>query len=204
MKRGHIILISGGALLIIGIAITVAWGISFASTFIEENTIVAKTSISPGSSVDAQTVADTLGRPLSLAIGLDRQQSGNDEYRLKETVTDPSGKVVSSSEFQDSFFTTLQPEMTGPYTVTISNLGREPVTISGTFGYMPFVGTEGKPNVDAMIGGQGLGVVIVGGGLAAAGILVLIIGAIIAVVDGRKPQGSTSTTSEGGITYRKD
>ncbi len=202
MKRGHIILISGGTLLIIGITITVAWGVSFATTFMEENTIVAETSIAPGSSVDAQTEADTLDRPLSLAIGLDRQQSGND-IRLKETVTDPSGKVVSSSEFQDSFFTTIQPGMTGPYTVAISNLGGEPVTISGTFGYMPFVGTNGKANVDVMTGGQGLGMIIAGG-LASAGILVLIIGAIITVVDGRKRQGSTTTMNEGGIKYRRD
>jgi hypothetical protein len=204
LKRGHIILIGGAVLLVTGIAIAAVWGVSFASSFVANNTIIVGTPIQPSRSVEARTDVNTLDRPLSLAIRIERQQqSPLDNIRLKETISDPNGKIVSSSEFQESFFTTIKPTATGTYTVTVSNFGTKPVTISGTFGYMPFVTAEGKPNLDEMTPVGGLSMIIVGGGLAAAGIVTLIVGGIITVLDGRKTQG-TATTSEGGITYRKD
>jgi hypothetical protein len=201
VQRGHIILIAGAALLVAGIAITAVWGTSFASTFLAENTIVAERSIEPGESVNVRMAINALDRPLSLAIGVDRQQSSGD-VRLRETVTDPTGEIVSSSEFDESFFTTIQPEATGTYTATLTNIGTQTASISGTFGYMPFVSADGRPNVDEMMSGSGLGMVIVGGGLAAAGVVTLIVGGIITVLDSRKHE--TTTTSEGGVTYRKD
>lgn len=119
-------------------------------------------------------------------------------------MTDPNGRVVSSSEFQESFSTTIRPEVTRVYTVTISNLGAEPVTIGGAFGHVPFLGADRQPDVDDLMSSGGLGTIIAGVGLAAAGIVMLIIGAIVTVIDGRRRHGTTTTTSEGGITYRKD
>lgn len=201
MQRGHIILIAGAALLVAGIAITAAWGTSLARSFLAENTIMQTTSLAPGQSIDAQMTVNDLDRPLSLAIGVNRQQSSGD-VRLRETVTDPSGKIVSTSEFDESFFTTISPEATGTYTATVTNIGTQTASISGTFGYMPFVSADGRPNVDEMMSGSGLGMVIVGGSLAAAGVITLIVGGIITVLDGRRHE--TTTTSEGGVTYRKD
>lgn len=51
----------------------------------------------------------------------------------------------------------------------MTNLNTRPVTISGTFGVMPFIGTDGKPDINALIGGQGLGVIVAGGGLPVEG-----------------------------------
>jgi hypothetical protein len=201
MKRGHIILIAGGALLAIGIAIATVWGYFFASTFMQENTIISQTTIAPSRSIEVTTDVDAIEKSLSLAVGLDQQS--NDDVKLRGMITNPNGKIISTDEFDDSFFTSIQPDATGRYTATIANLGSEPVRVTGTFGHVPFVGVQGKPDVNAMVGGQGLGTIIAGGGLAAAGILVLIIGAIITIVDGRKTGGSTTTT-EGGITYRKE
>lgn len=199
-------MIAGAALLVAGIVISTVWGISFASSFMTDNTIVESTSVGPGQSVDATRNVDALDRPLFLAIGVDPQQSRqNDDFRLRETVTDPNGRGVSSSEFQESFSTTIRPEViTGVYTVTISNLGAEPVTIGGAFGHVPFLGADRQPDVDDLMSSGGLGTIIAGVGLAAAGIVMLIIGAIVTVIDGRRRQGTTTTTSEGGITYRKD
>ena len=209
MKRGHIVLISGAVLLVAGIIISAVWAVQFAGSFWRDNTIVAETSIDAGKSVNTRMNVYQLDRPISLAIGIDwteQQQAipSSSGIRLKEVVTDPNGRVVSSNEFGDSFFTSFKPEVTGVYTVTVSNLGTRPVSVSGAFGYMPFIGLDGKPNIESMTGVGGLGTIIAGGALAAAGVVTLIVGAIITVVDSRRQSPTTTTTSEGGITYRKD
>lgn len=229
MQRGYIILIAGAVLLVAGIAIAAVWGVSFASSFIANNTLVAKTTINPGQSVSAKTDVTQLGRPISLTVGLDKttattttsggggvigqqQITSTSNIKLKETITDPNGSVVSSSEFSDSLVTSFNPQVTGVYTVTITNLGTSPVSISGTFGYLPFItgsSTTGNPsNFNAMMGGAiggELALVIVGGLMAIVGVITLIVGGIVSVVDSRARHGTTTTTtSEGGITYRKD
>ncbi|HEY6756775.1 MAG TPA: hypothetical protein VI037_05240 [Nitrososphaera sp.] len=218
MKRGHIVLISGAVLLVVGIIISAIWAVQFAGSFLRDNTIVAQTSIDAGKSVDSRIDVNQLDRPVSLAIGIDRSgqiqqqqqpqippsssSSSSSNVRLKEVVTDPNGRVVSSNEFGDSFFTSFKPEVAGVYTVTVTNLGTNPVTVSGAFGYMPFNALGGKPNIDSMLGSGGLGMIIAGGIFAAAGVVTLIVGAIITVIDSRRQ--SPTTTSEGGISYRKD
>ena len=219
MKRGYIILISGAVLLVAGIIISAVWAVQFAGSFLRDNTIVAQTSVDAGKSVDTRINVDQLDRPVSLAIGIDQTQlqpptptpsaqppaTQSSDIRLKEEVTDPNGKVVSSNEFSNSFFTSFKPEVTGVHTVTISNLGTGTVSVSGAFGYMPFIGPDSRPNFDNMIGGGwGLGMIIAGGALAGVGVVTLIIGAIITVVDSRRHSSTTTTTTDGGITYRKD
>jgi hypothetical protein len=215
MKRGHIVLISGAVLLVAGIIISAVWAVQFAGSFMRDNTFVAQTSIDAGESIDTRIDVRQLDRPVSLAIGIDRaglqQQpsqipTSTPDIRLKEEVKDPNGRVVSSSEFGDSFFTTFKPEVTGVYTVTVSNLGIRPVTVSGAFGYMPFMGPDGNFPVGSIIGGEqgGLGMIIAGGALASIGLVTLIVGAIITVADSRRHSPATTTTTEGGVTYRKD
>jgi uncharacterized membrane protein len=181
-----------------------------------DNTFVSQTSIEAGESIDTRIDVRQLDRPVSLAIGIDRaglQQQPSQiptptpDTRLKEEVKDPNGRVVSTSEFGDSFFTTFNPEVTGVYTVTVSNLGISPVTVSGAFGYIPFIGSDGNFPVDGMMGGKwGLGMIIAGGALASIGLVTLIVGAVITVADSRRQSSTTTTTTttEGGITYRKD
>lgn len=216
MKRGHIVLISGAVLLVAGIIISAVWAVQFAGSFMRDNTFVAQTSIGAGESIDTRIDVRQLDRPVSVAIGIDRaglQQQPSQiptptpDIRLKEEVKDPNGRVVSSNEFGDSFFTTFRPEVTGVYTVTVSNLGIRPVTVSGAFGHMPFIGSDGNFPVDGMkMGGEwwGLGMIIAGGALASIGLVTLIVGAVITVADSRRQSSTTTTTTEGGITYRKD
>jgi hypothetical protein len=215
MKRGHIILISGAVIFIAGIVIAAIWGISFAGAFVRDNTIVGKTTINAGQSVSAKTEVNQLdNRPISLTVGIDKtgqqqqQTPPLSDVRLKETITDPNGAVVSSNEFGESFVTSFKPQLTGGYTVTVTNLGIRPVSIAGTFGYIPFIDYNGRPDINTMLGGgmgRGLGMIIVGGVMALAGVIILIVGGIVTVVDSRENRQKTPpTTSEGGITYRKD
>ena len=203
MKRGHAILIAGAALLVAGIVLSIVWGISFAGSFIAENTIIHR-AIGPSESIEVVRNVTSPDTPLFLAVGVDPQQSLNDGYALKETVTDPDGRLVSRDEFQESFSTTISPQVTGEYVAVITNIGAETVTVSGTFGHVPFLGVNGQPNLDDMMSVGGVGMIIAGGGLATAGIIGLIVGAIVTIMDGRKREGTTTTASEGGITYRKD
>jgi hypothetical protein len=195
MKRGHIILSAGAALLVAGLAIALVWSISYASSVYANNTVIANTSIQPGASISAKKDVNALDKPIYLTIGLDgQQQSSPSDIHLKQVTTDPSGKTVSSSEFQKVYTTTINPTTTGTYTVTVSNLGTKPVTVAGTFGYIPWVGTEGNPTASNSNPAEGLSVVFAGGGLAAAGVVTLIVGGIVTVLDRRKVKEPRTTT----------
>jgi hypothetical protein len=194
MKRGHIILSAGAALLVAGIALTVVWGVSYASSIYANNAVIDNTVIQPGASISTNKDVNALDKPIYLTVGLGERQQPSSDIHLKQVTTDPDGKAVSNSEFQKVYTTTISPATTGTYTVTVSNLGTEPVTVAGTFGYIPWVGTEGNPTASSSNPAEGLGVVFAGGGLAAAGSVVLIVGGIVTVLDSRKAKAAKTTT----------
>lgn len=202
MKRGYPVLIAGAILLVAGVTLSAVWGASFASSFVQQNSIVARTSIDAGKSATAQTDVSRLDIPLSLAISVERPAgtTAPPGIPMTETVTDPSGQVVSSNQFVDSFYTTFTPHATGTYTVTITNTGSRPAIVSGMFGHMPFMSMDGRT-----ISWPGaFGLIIVGGVLSAVGVMTLIAGGIVLAIDSRSKRPEGATTTEGGITYRKD
>ena len=194
MKRGHIILSAGAALLVAGIALSVVWGVSYASSIYANNAVIDNTVIQPGASISTNKDVNALDKPIYLTVGLGERQQPSSDIHLKQVTTDPDGKAVSNGEFQRVYTTTINPATIGTYTVTVSNLGTGPVTVAGTFGYIPWVGTEGNPTASSSNPAEGLGVVFAGGGLAAAGIVVLIVGGIVTVLDGRKAKAPKTTT----------
>jgi uncharacterized membrane protein len=211
IQRGYIILIIGGVLFVAGIIIAAVWAIPFASTFLQENTLINQVSIEPGRSVQATTQVTDVSRPITVAIHIERPEG---VVRLIETVKDPSGVVVSSNEFSANLFTTFQPQNTGNHILNITNAGARPVTIDATFGHMPFITAAAPSNLDE--GGQplpgvdlsSLSVIITGGVLTVIGFFTIIAGVVILVIDSRKRRGGekkgNTGVTEGGITYRKD
>jgi hypothetical protein len=203
-------LIIGGVLFVAGIIIAAVWAIPFASTFLQENTLINQVSIEPGRSVQATTQVMDTSRPITVAIHIDTPQG---VVRLIETVKDPSGTVVSNNEFSANLFTTFQPRSTGNHILNITNAGAGPVTIDATFGHMPFITSAAPPNPN--MAGQpipgvdlsSLSVVIAGAVLTTIGFFTIIAGIVIVIIDSRKrgdhKTGSSGVT-EGGITYRKD
>jgi hypothetical protein len=123
IRRGYIILIIGGVLFVVGIIIAAIWAIPFASTFLQENTLINQVSIQPGTSVEATTEVTDVSRPVTVAIHV---QSPQGLVRLIETVKDPSGIVVSTNEFSANLFTTFQPQSTGNHILNITNAGVSP------------------------------------------------------------------------------
>jgi hypothetical protein len=205
IRRGYIILIVGGALFVAGIIIAAAWAIPFASTFLQENTLVNQVSIEPGRSVQATTQVTDVSRLVSVAIHI---ESPEGVARVIETVKDPSGTVVSSDEFSANLFTTFQPQTTGNHILNITNAGTIPITIYATFGYIPFITTASPPTSE--VGGQpipavdlsSLSVVIVGGVLTTIGFFTIIAGIVIVVIDRRKRRQvrGQNGSSGGGVT----
>ena len=211
IQRGYIILIVGGVLFIAGIILAAIWAIPFASTFLQNNTLINQVSIEPGNSVEATTQVTDGSKPIAVAIHIERPEG---VVRLIETVKDPSGTVVSSNEFSTNLFTTFQPQNTGNHILNITNAGARPVTIDATFGYMPFITapTSTSQDVGQPLPGvdlSSLSVVIVGGVLTTIGFFTIIAGIVIVVIDSRKrgeQKGGSSggITEDSGITYRKD
>jgi hypothetical protein len=240
-QRGPIVLIVGAVLFIAGPIIAIIGGIQLASTvaspFMQErNILINQVSIEPGSSVEAATTQVTdISNPITVAIHIQRlgergADEGDDgvqqrlqqqqlqlpreqrEARLIETVTDPSGTVLSNNEFSANLFTDFQPQTTGNHILNVTNAGATNVTIYGIFGNLPFLTAarsfeEGGQSPLSGVDLSGLSGVIVGGLLTAIGYITIIAGIIRVVIDSRKRgqrKGGFSGVTEGGISYRND
>ena len=150
MQRGYLILIVGGALLALGIAISVIWAGSLGSRIINQNTILNGVSIYPSGAANAITQVTDLSRPLSLVISIEsNHNTGQPNPILRETVRNPNGELISTNQLTKQFLTTIKPDVIGKYTLTMDNLGGSLVSVGILFGNLPFVGRppnmEGKP-----------------------------------------------------------
>lgn len=206
IRRGYIILISGGALFAIGIALSAVGGVQLASIFMQDNTFVNTISVEPGRSVDTTRQVTDTSRPLSVAIHIQGADASaetalRDDIRLVEIVRDSSGNTVSRNEFSGNLFTTFTPKEPGNYVLTITNTGTESVAVDGTFGYMPFISMANSGQQQADLGQ--LSGIIAGATLTTIGFFTIIAGVIVIIID-RPKKSSSTVTSEGGITYRKD
>lgn len=192
MKRGYIVLIIGAAPLVSGIIISILWAVPLTGTILSENTIVSGASIKPAGSVNAYIQVIDVSRPVSLGIHVERNNNSTGgqvpNNILRETVRNPNGIIVTSNEFSRQFFTTFEPDITGRYTISVSNLGNSPVGIGVISGNLPFIGANNKVNFGP------LGGIIVGGILIVVGIIILIAGIIVVIVDTRKMTPKTQTT----------
>jgi uncharacterized RDD family membrane protein YckC len=202
LQRSYIILIVGAVLLISGIIISAVWAGSFATKFMRENTLLNGVLIRPADLVNTTFQVMDTSSPVSVAIHVERNTnnpSGTGQEQqipnniLRETVRNPTSSVMTSNEFTKQFFTTFKPNMTGKYTITISNLGNTPVSIGVLIGNLPFVGTNNQVNINF------LGGIIAGIFLIVAGIIVLIAGVVVLALDRRNgrvfPDNQTSFAS---------
>jgi len=184
MKRGHIILIAGSIILIMGIGISVT---SVIGPFLYESIKVINSTVKPGQSINISRQvavnAEATTAQLSLALSIatkQQQQQSNDNVLLREQIKDPHGRIVTNDEFKNQFFITTQPQSSGNYTVTITNLGNQLVTVDALFGQVPFVNEKNQIQLGSVI-------TILGGGIAIVfGIIVLISGGVILVMDSRR------------------
>ena len=181
MQHGYLVLIAGGALLASGIAISLIWAGSLGSRIINQNTILNGMSIYPLGAANAITQVNDLSRPLSLVISIEsNHNTGQANPILRETVRNPNGNIISTNDFTKQFLATIEPDVIGKYTLTINNIGGSLVSIGILFGNLPFVGQNNQLNVNFFAG------LVTGGVLTIAGIIALIAGLVMLIVDRRR------------------
>jgi hypothetical protein len=116
-----------------------------------------------------------------------RQEQASSMSIIGEEVKTPRGVVINKNQFNSSsndnfdenedLFTTFKPDVQGQYTLIISNLAPLPVKVGGMFGYIPIIGNDNQLNLEPLSG------IIAGVTLFTVGMITLIVGAIIAVLD---------------------
>ena len=100
MQRGYLILIAGGVLLALGIAISLIWAGSLGIRIINQNTILNGVSIYPSGATNAITQVSDLSRPLSLVISIEsNHNTGQANAILRETVRNSNGDIISTNDF---------------------------------------------------------------------------------------------------------
>jgi hypothetical protein len=95
-------------------------------------------------------------------------------------VKDPVGTMLSQNTFSKQFFSTFRATTQGTYALIISNLGSNPVKVGALFGPATFVNENNQININ-LFGG-----VIAGIALVIIGIITLIAGIMILILDRRK------------------
>jgi hypothetical protein len=191
LQRGYIILIIGSALLISGIVISTFWAGSFASSFLRQGIILSNVAIPPSGSASNTIRVTDISHPIALQVHFESSSIGSQNGQtssnttsnnigLREVVKDPLGKILTQNTFSKQFFTTFKPTTQGTYTLVISNLGSNPVKVGALFGPATFVNDNNQININLFAE------VIAGITLVVIGIITLIAGIIILLLDRRK------------------
>jgi len=206
IKRGYIILIAGGdSLFVIGIALTVVYGIGMATTLLDETIVLDNVEIESSESVNHTLEIDTIDRPVSVVLhmesGVDSNidtsnQSPSQRPTVEQLVVSPDGMVINKNQLsehtQSDLLTTFKPETEGTYTLTLSSLGTERVTVEGLFGFLPISVEDGQVNLDAVMG------VAAGAIIFIIGAITLLAGTIIAILDRKRSRNMTRHTFDWG------
>ena len=178
LKRGYIILIAGGALVVAGIVISAAWAGPFVGQFMQENSFIDQAVVGPSETINATLQVNDISRPIAVGLHI-KPESAN--VILRETVRDPGGRVVNTNEFSKEFFNTFKVNSTGKFTLTVSNQGTSSVNVDVLFGYIPFGFVRENNQVDL----SPLNGIIIGIVLFVVGVISLIVG-IVFVIDRRR------------------
>jgi hypothetical protein len=138
--------------------------------------------------MNAITQVNDLSRPLSLVISTESSHdTGQANPILRETVRNPNGETISANDFAKQFVATIKPDVIGRYTLTINNFGGNFVSVGILFGNLPFVSQNNQLNVNFFAG------LVTGGVLAITGIIALIVGLVVVIVDRRRTTRNTTT-----------
>lgn len=187
LQRGYIVLIVGSALFISGAIISIFWASFFVTSFLHQGVILSNVAVAPSTTGTNTILVNDVSHPIALQIRIDSSSATIGQAaaaNLREVVKDSTGKVLSQDDFSKQFFTTVKPTVPGAYTLLISNLGSAPVRIAALFGSASFVNESNNQfNVNFFTG------VITGIILVIIGIMTIIAGIVILILDRRKGRG---------------
>ncbi|MGN6559082.1 MAG: hypothetical protein ACTHJ2_01000 [Candidatus Nitrosocosmicus sp.] len=184
MKRGTIIMIIGAVLFFLGIAISVLWAGSFFKTILNQSILLTSISIPASSSNNNTLQVNDLTHPIILQLHMEKDNNlanNNSAFNnIRETVKDPTGKILSQSNISKEFTASIKPTVEGLYTLSLYNSGNLPVKIGGVFAPIQFLNQNNQVNINFFSGA------IIGVILIIIGILTFIVGLIIAILERRK------------------
>jgi hypothetical protein len=190
---------AGAVLVVVGIALTAVYASNLGSLVLRESIILNNIPINPSTSENKTLRVTNTERTVAIALHVEtagadstqRQEQASSMSIIREEVRNPSGVVINKNQFNSSsngnfnnnndenedLFTTFKPAMQGRYTLIITNFGPLPIKIGGMFGYIPIIGNDNQLNLEPLSG------IIAGVILFIVGIITLLVGAIIAVLD---------------------
>ena len=183
MQKGYRLLVLSGILFVTSVSISFVWGITFSGLFIANNQglLANQITLSPLHAYNTSIYIDSIDRPLTIAM----DSINNDQPKLREVVTGPSGEVISNSTFQKTYFFTIKPNKTGEYefsVVQLENKSRNDATLYVLFGVLPFLKENGELEWSVFTG------LIVGIFLFVGGIFFLVAGLFISFRDRNRRQ----------------
>ena len=185
MKRGTIIMIIGAVLFFSGISISILWAGSFFKTLLNQSILLTSISI-PASTFNNNTLqVNDLDHPIILQLQVEKDSNtatnnNTTTISIRQTVKDPTGKILSQSNISKEFTVSIKPTVKGFYTLSLYNPGNLPVKIGGVFAPIQFLNQNNQVNLNFFSGA------IIGIVLIIVGILTFIVGLIIAILDRRK------------------
>jgi hypothetical protein len=176
MQRGYRILVVSGILFATSVSISFVWGITFSGLFIANNQGLSANQVTLTTlhAYNTSIHIDSVNRPLTLAI----DSINNDQSKLREIVTGPSGELISNATFQKTHFSTIKPNKTGEYELSVVQLEKKPrddAAVYVLFGVLPFLKENGELELGVFAG------LIVGIFLFIGGIVSLTAGTIISI-----------------------
>lgn len=183
MQKGYRLLVLSGILFVTSVSISFVWGITFSGLFIANNQglLANQVTLSPLHAYNTSIYIDSIDRPLTIAM----DSINNDQPKLREIVTGPSGEVISNSTFQKTYFSKIKPNKTGEYefsVVQLENKSRDDATLYVLFGVLPFLKENGELEWSVFTG------LIVGIFLFVGGIFFLVAGLFISFRDRHRRQ----------------
>jgi hypothetical protein len=176
MRRGYKILIVSAILFASAIAVFFTWGIAFSNLFLSntQSLSTSQVTIRPLESHNATIDIENPQKVFTLTI----DSINNDQIKLREVVIGPNGKAISNATFQKSYFAAINPNSTGEYRLSISNLDRDSAaSIYMLFGNLPFIKENGEIDPTSFAG------LIIGMFLFIGGIISFAIGVILSLKD---------------------
>ena len=159
------------------------WEITFSGLIIANNQglLTNQITLTTLHSYKSNIYIDSLKRPFTLAI----DSINNNQLKLRETVTGPSGEAISNSTFQKTYFSTIKPNKTGEYELAVvhmKNKTPDNTALSILFGVLPFLKYNGELELGVFAG------LIVGMFLFLGAIASLTAGIIISIKDRNRRQ----------------
>jgi len=173
MHRSYLILISGGVLLVIGIALMLSLNAVFNENFPNSSLLIEGDTINPGNSITT-VLALQSDEELTLAISV----MPRDTLIVAE-IKQENGTAVSEFAFRSQAITPLGKLNAGNYFITIVNGGEQSVTVFAII-------TSDEVGEEMEIFSIFVGTGITGILLIVIGFLVIIVGTILVILNLKK------------------